>query len=1165
MKRIVLLVLLSVVSLYINAQQITITVAGGGTSSSVNVPALQTSLSSPRIITGDKFGNIYVVEGRLVKKIDKFGEITDFAGGGSSYLDGIAATSAEIHGVHSLCATSSGDLLLAVNNMIRKIDVTTNLITTISGSSLSGYMGDGDFAFTARFNNLAHICVDTADNIFIADNGNGRVRKINASTARINTFCGNGSSTFAGSSFSGAATAASIGRPDFICTNKAGDVYFQSSGYIVRASHDTARLSICAGGGTTYVDCPASTVTFGTFSGICVVDTNDVCFNDERASCRRIDPVTDSVHYFAGDRSLGFKDDTNALASRMNISAGLFSDQKNSVFIADGANGRVRKVITVTSHPYFAYGNYRYFNSCLGSSTSLSDYLKITDIDVAQTETWSVISGPTHGTLSGFPVTVNSRGPLTTTKPSGVTFNANSVYQGLDTFYVRVTDGTSFDTMMVKVDTRERFTSTVIVGPDTVCANVGYPFGVSVSTGEPGLWSSTSGHISMPSYALASSYGRVVSAGFDTIVVLLPGGCGITKRKPIYVKPLPVLGPILGSDSVCPHSTVTYTDTTFGGTWASSARYGSMSASTGMYTAATGYTTDIITYSKTVGGCSSTVSKSIHINSHVTLIDFEPICIENTEWVFDPNTGSTWRLTNATAVFDFVSDSTALIRGVSAGYDTLIRVHYDSVCGWDSVVVPIAIYTPRALPPITGPDPICVSVTWRLTDGYTGGRWAVLDSNATINEYTGEITGLHTGTTVVEYGAYTDYCYTYTYDTINIIDTLPSPGTITGAPFFCRGSYDTMTATIAGGAWRTTSSTARVTSAGVVSGVTAGTAVITYTVSNVCGSRYTTTSILIDTVPEPQPILGPTHLCPGLGATYSISTHGPAWSLSNSRALVDSLGRLVAVFSGYDTLLHTDTNVCGSAVSSLPLFIDSLPSAGTITGGDSICMGSFRPYHSTVTGGVWHTLVGNAGLDTLGNLNGLFRGFDTIVYVVFGFCGTDTSFKQVYVNDLPDTGRIMGPSHLCLDSTATLTDTVVGGVWSTLVGNVTITSTGVVTGVTAGVDTVFYSTTNTCGTRHTKKAITVDSCWRTGIPLQSTYNEIEIFPNPATSVLHINVPNANGADISITDATGRVIPIEPEKVSNNELQLNLSNFASGVYMVKVSVGGQVLTSRAVLE
>jgi sugar lactone lactonase YvrE len=143
------------------------------------------SLVSPAAIARDAAGNLYIADVSVIAKVDTRGRLTIVAGtpGVLGYAgDGGAATAAELFFPTGVAVDGNGNLYIADagNNVIRKVDAKTQVISTIAGNSLAGFAGDGGPASNSQLSLPGGVFVDANGNIYIADTGNNRIRKISA-------------------------------------------------------------------------------------------------------------------------------------------------------------------------------------------------------------------------------------------------------------------------------------------------------------------------------------------------------------------------------------------------------------------------------------------------------------------------------------------------------------------------------------------------------------------------------------------------------------------------------------------------------------------------------------------------------------------------------------------------------------------------------------------------------------------------------------------------------------------------------------------------------------------------------------------------------------------------------------------------------------------------
>src|SRR4029077_5928884 len=106
--------------------------------------------------------------------------------------DGGPATAASLAFPEGLAFDSHGDLYIATPFRIRKVSMATGIMTTVAGTGVPGFSGDGGPAAEARFWHATSVAVDADDNLYIADLFNYRVRKVTAATGTIDTIAGNG-------------------------------------------------------------------------------------------------------------------------------------------------------------------------------------------------------------------------------------------------------------------------------------------------------------------------------------------------------------------------------------------------------------------------------------------------------------------------------------------------------------------------------------------------------------------------------------------------------------------------------------------------------------------------------------------------------------------------------------------------------------------------------------------------------------------------------------------------------------------------------------------------------------------------------------------------------------------------------------------------------------
>jgi len=229
--------------------------AGTGTSGYAGDGGLATNaqLNAPAGMAGDSNGNLYFADGNhVIRKIDAAtGIITTVAGNGTAGFsgDGGPATQAQLYYAGHIAFDSLDNMYIAdvLNRRIRKVDA-SGTITTIAGNGTSGYSGDGGIALSAQIASPHGIACDAIGNIFFTDDGNSRIRKVTVSTGLITTFAGNGTYGYTGDGV--LATSTSV-APEGIAFDQSGNLFLADRSYNrVRKVDQSGIIHTVAGNGT---------------------------------------------------------------------------------------------------------------------------------------------------------------------------------------------------------------------------------------------------------------------------------------------------------------------------------------------------------------------------------------------------------------------------------------------------------------------------------------------------------------------------------------------------------------------------------------------------------------------------------------------------------------------------------------------------------------------------------------------------------------------------------------------------------------------------------------------------------------------------------------------------------------------------------------------------
>ena len=304
---------------------------------------------NPQGLAADGRGNLYMADGwDNVRKIDSSGIITAIVGTNDRRGfegDGGPAIRALVDRPIGVAADQQGYVYIADhdNHRVRVIDP-NGRITTFAGTGEPGFGGDGGPATQARLYEPYAVELDGAGNLYVADRGNRRVRKIDASGI-ITTFAGNGSCCYGGDG--GPAISARLDWPAGIAVDAVGNVYVATDWqHRVRKIDTSGIITTLAGNGgpdTSSLDGIAVEVLLYDPSGVATLPSGDMVFAD-RNRIWRVDAAGTAVS-FAGSRDRGYEGDGGfAVQARMRSLGPLASDGAGNVYVADYQNRRIRKI-----------------------------------------------------------------------------------------------------------------------------------------------------------------------------------------------------------------------------------------------------------------------------------------------------------------------------------------------------------------------------------------------------------------------------------------------------------------------------------------------------------------------------------------------------------------------------------------------------------------------------------------------------------------------------------------------------------------------------------------------------------------------------------------------------------------------------------------------------
>jgi len=322
--------------------------------------AINARLSYPRGITVDPNNNIYFCDtgNARVRRIDATTQIiTTVAGNGISAYggDGSLATLANLSTPTGITTDTAGNLYIADtdNQCIRYVNVATNIITTVAGIPRSaGYGGDKSFATFARMNSPSHIAFDrTSGYYYIADDGNRRIRYVNSATKIIFTAAGNGSPASAGDG--GPAVDAVFGNITSVATDSQNNIYIADGigNNIRKIDAATSTISTVVGTGVAGFSGDSGLAGLARISSpqTLIVDSNaNLYFTDmNNQRVRRVDGLTSTITTVAGTGAAGYNGDAiSSIDANLNYPKGLARDAAGTLYVADTNNFRIRRIDT---------------------------------------------------------------------------------------------------------------------------------------------------------------------------------------------------------------------------------------------------------------------------------------------------------------------------------------------------------------------------------------------------------------------------------------------------------------------------------------------------------------------------------------------------------------------------------------------------------------------------------------------------------------------------------------------------------------------------------------------------------------------------------------------------------------------------------------------------
>uniref|UniRef100_Q01RF7 NHL repeat containing protein n=1 Tax=Solibacter usitatus (strain Ellin6076) TaxID=234267 RepID=Q01RF7_SOLUE len=360
---------------------ISIVGAGQGGSLANSIPAASAQLVAPGGIWVDASNNVFIADSgnnRVVVVQYPSGILYQIAGNGTatSSGDGGSALQSSVNRPMGLAADFNGNLYISEfqGNRIRRIDMQTGMISTVAGTGVQGFAGDGGLAGSAQLSHPAGIAFDSAGNLYIADMGNFRIRRIDGQTGVITTIAGDGSNTTSPDGV--LAAGAGLSQPIWVAPDRSGGLLVSEMGAMRIRRVDLAGggLTTVAGNGNanfTGDGVPAQNAGIGGPLGLTVFVNGDVLFADGTGRVRRVEAATGLITTVAGNGTgphgvstagggssspscyaAVIGDNGPATSATLDGPFGVLLTTSGNLLISDSLDCRVRAVNFPSSYPF---------------------------------------------------------------------------------------------------------------------------------------------------------------------------------------------------------------------------------------------------------------------------------------------------------------------------------------------------------------------------------------------------------------------------------------------------------------------------------------------------------------------------------------------------------------------------------------------------------------------------------------------------------------------------------------------------------------------------------------------------------------------------------------------------------------------------------------------
>lgn len=945
----------------------------------------------------------------------------------------------------------------------------TGYITTIAGNGSSGFSGDGGAATTATMGQALGVAVDATGNVYIPDDANNRLRKVNPSGI-ITTVAGGGSSTADGVPATNAQL--SMGAQGVCAVDAAGNIYIKSGARVRKITVATGIITTVAGTGTIGYSGDGGAATAAQIAEVAGVNT-DPAGNIYISGGNVVRKVNTAgiISTFAGTGTGGFNGDgLQATATMLNLPSGVCTDAAGNVYIAENYNYRIRKITTAGIVSTYAGNGSGGFSGDGGPATAakLSEPSRIC-IDAAG----NMYIADFHNsrvrmvTPSGMITTFAGGG---TSLLSGVPATSASFSDvwgiGIDNFNnIYIADRNHYRICRVGHGIPVAFSDSFNVYADNLCA------GPQISVLAAGT---STAYNQVTSFGDGLSYSSpltVSSAGYDAVFThayALPGTYTI---KTILLNGTTIVDSVSFSYQYKMCNVLEgkfYIDNNGTGNYEPSLdelnRYtvkvaidsngtpvDTISATSGFYYTAYGTPGDVYTVRviSTIAGLSVTSPASGFINNTLS------------SSVYAAGTNYFGMTCNSVPGNNLRIRSANRCGSHQYGGELLVDNLYCTASTTPSIVT--LRISPKYLYQSAIPTPSSVSgntLTWDLT-GVSSTGVPVHISISGERPYSSS--SYLPGDTVHSHGIISPFIgdtdttdnHTDPVDTVksgydpNFIDVSPSGYIPSGTRLQYTIGFENTGNDTAFNIYILDTLSDDLDPA-TLEIVTASAAMDIYTFH--AGGH---TIVKFD-FPHIN-LLDSSHhnLCNGM-VIYTIKTRN---GLPDCRHIPNRAG----IYFDDNPVVMTNTieNIIGPA-----------PAAALLSGSNAVCPGSSITLTTSVAGGTWSAGNSNATV-TGGIVNGISAGPVFIYYTLPAVCDPVTSQYLITVG-APISASISAPPAICLGSSVTVSASVPGGSWSHFNSNTSL-SGSTVAGVHPGIDTIYYTITSSCGSATNAYAIRIDT------------------------------------------------------------------------------------------